>query len=252
MTNEASRSSGQAPTLSASVGDYLKAIWQLGQGEPVATGDIARELGVTAPSVTGMLGKLKRDGLIRYQPYRGAELSDLGLAEAMRLLRRHRLLETFLIQDLGFGWDEVHEEAERMEHVMSERFTERLAQHLGQPTFDPHGDPIPRRDGSLPQGPDVPLSDAPEGVRFEVHRVLSQDADVLGYVTGLGVVPGAVLRVTSREPSGELLHARVEGRETGSAADRTGSGRAARRAGQETHVALSRTLAARILGSLLP
>lgn len=237
--------------MSASVGDYLKAIWHLGQGEPVATGDIARELGVTAPSVTGMLGKLKRDGLIRYQPYRGAELSERGLAEAMRLLRRHRLLETFLIQDLGFGWDEVHEEAERMEHVMSERFTERLAQHLGQPTFDPHGDPIPRRDGSLPEGPDVPLNDVPEGVRFEVHRVLSQDADVLGYVTGLGVVPGAVLRVTSREPSGELLHARVERQEAGSP-DRPGSARAARKRGQETSVALSRTLAARILGSLLP
>ncbi len=216
-------------TISASVGDYLKAIWHLGQGEPVATGDIARELGVTAPSVTGMLGKLKRDGLIRYQPYRGAELSATGRLEAMRLIRRHRLLETFLINELGFGWDEVHDEAEQMEHVMSERFTERLAEHLGQPAFDPHGDPIPRKDGSLPKAPDVPLSEAPQGARFVVHRVLSQEADVLSYVTGLGVVPGVALRVVAREPSGDLLQARFE---------------------EGGQVALSRTLAERILGSV--
>jgi DtxR family transcriptional regulator, Mn-dependent transcriptional regulator len=229
VTNDATKATGRTSNISASVGDYLKAIWHIGQGQPVSTGEIARELGVTAPSVTGMLGKLKRDGLIRYQPYRGAELSDRGRSEAMRLIRRHRLLETFLISELGFGWDEVHDEAEQMEHVMSERFTERLAEHLGQPAFDPHGDPIPRSDGSVPQGPDLPLSEAPEGSRFVVHRVLSQEADMLAYVTSLGVVPGAVLRVVAREPSGDLLQARFEKGE---------------------QVALSRTLAERILGSV--
>ena len=218
----------QLAPISTAVGDYLKAIWQVAGSEPAATGDIARELGVTAPSVTGMLGKLAAMELIRYQPYRGAELTDAGRAEALRLIRRHRLLETFLIRDLGFGWDEVHQEAERMEHAMSERFTERLAQHLGQPTFDPHGDPIPRRDGSLPDGPDTPLVDAADGDRFEVHRVLSQDSLVLAYLAGLDIEPGRILRVVAREPLGNLLMLR--------------SG--------ERHVSLSKELATMILGSV--
>jgi len=192
-------------SLSTSVGDYLKAIWVIARDEPAATGDIARALGVTASSVTGMLGKLKRMGLIRYRPYYGAQLSVAGRAEALRLIRRHRLLETFLIRDLGYSWDEVHEEAEAMEHVMSGRFTERLADHLGQPTHDPHGDPIPRDDGSVPSTPSTGLCDVAVGQWFTVSRILSQDAEVLAYVTELGVHPGSRLRVEAKEPIGELL-----------------------------------------------
>ena len=103
--------------LSSAVGDYLKAIWQLAGDGAAATGDIARALGVTAPSVTGMLARLRSQGLVQYQPYQGAELTEHGRREAMRLLRRHRLLETFMIGELGFGWDEVHDEAERLEHA---------------------------------------------------------------------------------------------------------------------------------------
>jgi len=197
--------------LSASVGDYLKAIWVLGRDGPATTGDLARVLGVTAPSVTGMLGKLKRLGLIRYRRYYGAELTEDGRAEALRLVRRHRLLETFLIRDLGFSWDEVHREAEAMEHVMSERFTERLADHLGQPTHDPHGDPIPRADGSLPTTPSTALGDVAVGRRFIVSRVLSQDPDVLAYITEHGLGPGSELEVRGREPVGNLLRVSVEG-----------------------------------------
>lgn len=188
------------------MGDYLKAVWQLSNGGMASPGEIARELGVTAPSVTAMLLKLQRDGLVTYVPYRGADLTPTGRSEALRLVRRHRLLETFLIEDLGFGWDEVHEEAERMEHVMSDRFTERLAQHLGQPAFDPHGDPIPSVDGTLPAGPDVQLADSKVGTRFVVQRVKTQDSDVLLHLTELGVAPGSEVVVLGREPRGNLLY----------------------------------------------
>lgn len=214
--------------LSTSVGDYLKAIWHIAGSGVASTGDIARELNVTAPSVTGMLGKLGGLGLVAYQPYRGAELTSAGRAEAMRLLRRHRLLETFLIRDLGYGWDEVHDEAEQMEHTMSERFTERLAQYLGQPQFDPHGDPIPRRDGSLPDGPDTPLVEVAQGRAFVVHRVLTQDAEVLSYLAVNGIEPGREVSVVGREPLGHLLMLLVDGRE----------------------VALSRELATVVLGGV--
>lgn len=198
-----------AAPLSASVGDYLKAIWVVGPDGPAATGDIARELDVTAQSVTGMLGKLKRMGLIEYQRYYGAELTPEGRAQALRLIRKHRLLETFLIRDLGFSWDEVHEQAEAMEHVMSDRFTDRLAEHLGQPTHDPHGDPIPRPDGTLPVTPDAVLAEVEVGRRFRVSRVLSQDAEVLAYLERLRIRPGAQLTVLGREPRGNMLELRV-------------------------------------------
>ncbi len=227
---------GQDAQLSSSVGDYLKAIWQLSRDGPIGTGEIARELDVTAPSVTGMLGKMHGLGLVTYQPYRGAELTDEGRREALRLLRRHRLLETFMIDKLGFGWAEVHAEAELMEHAMSDEFTERLAEHLGQPEFDPHGDPIPRADGSLPRAPGTPLTELRAGERFRVHRVLSQGSEVLSYLAGIGLEPGAQLQLVGVEPGGNLLQLAVG--DTGSRND--------------TPVALSRELAALVLGQVLP
>lgn len=214
VTKKATGHGASPGGVSSAVGDYLKAIWQVAGEGAASTGDIARELGVTAPSVTGMLGKLAGTGLIAYQPYRGAELTSAGRLEALRLVRRHRLLETFLIRDLGYGWDEVHEEAELMEHAMSERFTERLAQHLGQPQFDPHGDPIPRRDGTLPDGPDTPLVEVESGRSLVVHRVLTQDGEELAYLAALGIAPGSEVRVDGREPRGHLLNVSVAGRET--------------------------------------
>lgn len=222
---------GPTTTLSTSVGDYLKAIWVVGNEGPASTGDIARELEVTAPSVTGMLGKLKRLGLIEYRRYYGAELTDAGREAALRLIRRHRLLETFLFRDLGFSWDEVHEQAETMEHVMSERFTERLAEHLGQPSHDPHGDPIPRPDGSLPNTPSAVLADVAVGRRFYVSRVLSQDTEVLGYLKRLGIEPGAELTLQGREPRGNAVQLRV---------------------GAAPPIALSRELASVVLGTSAP
>ena len=243
MANTASGVESADTQLSSSVGDYLKTIWQLAHDGPVSTGDIAKELGVTAPSVTGMLGRMSGLGLIHYQPYRGAELTEEGRREALRLIRRHRLLETFMINELGFGWEEVHAEAELMEHVVSDDFTERLAAHLGQPEFDPHGDPIPRADGSLPSAPDTPLAELRPGERFIVHRVLSQDSELLGYLEGVGIEPGRQLTLRSKEPGGALLH--LEFADARGAPGKGGVGATAR------SLALSRALAEVVLGKLV-
>ena len=230
---------GTDADLSISTGDYLKTIWRVAGAGAASTGDIARDLGVTAPSVTGMLVRMRGLALVNYQPYKGAELTDSGRREVMRLLRRHRVLETFMIEHLGFGWDEVHVEAERMEHAMSDEFTDRLARYLGDPSFDPHGDPIPRDDGSLPDSPATPLSSVTVGVTFRVYRVLAQDRETLAYLTGLGIEPGCELLVAGAEPTGRLLRV----------VPVTGPGRQPRRGAE---FAISSELAESILGETHP
>lgn len=199
--------------LSVSVGDYLKALWIQAQGENVSTGDLAAHLEVSPPSVTGMLSKLQRLGLVTHERYRGASLTPAGRSEALRLIRRHRLIETFLIEYLDYAWEEVHHEAERLEHAMSDSFTERLAQKLGQPLVDPHGDPIPQADGTVPERPSTPLVEVPVGSSLEVNRVRSQEAEVLQYVTQLGIRPGTTLVVSAREPLGGLIQLNLSGME---------------------------------------
>lgn len=190
--------------LSDAVGDYLKAIWALAKHESVSTKDLANHLGVTAPSVTGMLGKLAKLELIHYQRYYGARLTEKGRLEAMRLLRRHRLFETFLIEYLAYSWAEVHDEAERMEHTMSDMFTERLAEKLGQPSFDPHGDPIPTAEGELPQLEAKKITELSIGESLKVTRILSQEGEMLSYLADLGVHLGVGLELLNIEPSGRL------------------------------------------------
>ncbi len=192
--------------LSDSVGNYLKAIWVLAEDGSISTKELAGHLGVTAPSVTGMLGKLAKLGFVTYERYYGAKLTQAGRLEALRLLRRHRLIETFLIDYLDYSWDEVHDEAEMMEHTMTERFTERLAEKLAQPAFDPHGDPIPAADGTLPQRVGEPLANLKIGEKLRVNRILSQESEVLSYLFNLGVKPGALLEVEGIEPFGKLFH----------------------------------------------
>lgn len=199
--------------LSKSAEDYLKTIWLSTRDGPVATGTVAGALGVTDASVSEMLGKLSEQGLVRYTPYHGAQLTGGGERAALDLLRRHRLLETFLAEYLGYGWDEVHSEAEALEHAVSARFTERLAARLGHPTHDPHGDPIPGADGTLPDTPDLPLADLGVGETLEVACLKTQAADVLAYLADLGVQPGHALTVVQREPLGGLLRVAVGGRE---------------------------------------
>jgi DtxR family Mn-dependent transcriptional regulator len=197
--------------------DYLKAIHRLTEAEPAqprraGTKEIAAQLGVSAPSVSAMLDHLAGDGLIDYQHYRGARLSPRGRAAALRVIRRHRLLELYLSSVLGLGWEEVHEEAERLEHVLSDRLEAAMDRALGHPTADPHGDPIPGRDGSLPRPQHQSLWTAVSGREARVSRVSDADPDLLRHLQGMGVVPGASVAVMGRE-SGGALRLRVKGRQ---------------------------------------
>lgn len=186
-----------APTglLSPSVGDYLKAVWELSEKDSASTKQIADRLSVAPESVTNMLGRLGERGLVEYEPYHGAMLTRRGREEALRLVRRHRLIETFLLEHLGYSWQEVHEEAERLEHTVSDGFTERLAEFLGHPDHDPHGDPIPTADGTMPPEDSRPLGEARVGERVLVSRVDHRDAAVLAYLGERGLVPGRMLEV---------------------------------------------------------
>ncbi len=141
------------PSLSTMAEDYVKLVWKAGErgGQGLATRDIAASLGVSASTVSGNLRKLDRDGLIEHTPYYGVVLTPLGQQVAVAMVRRHRLIETFLVQRLGYSWDEVHTEAEALEHAVSETFLERVDADLGHPTHDPHGDPIPAADGTVPR-----------------------------------------------------------------------------------------------------
>jgi DtxR family Mn-dependent transcriptional regulator len=202
----------QTARLSTSAEDYLKAIWSLSKDGVVSTNALAQALTLTSPSVSAMLAKLKDAGLVAYERYRGACLTGYGRRQACTLLRRHRLLETFMIERLGYGWDQVHEEAEAIEHAITDRFTERLANLLGHPTHDPHGDPIPNADGTLPDTPNTPLPELEIGAALEVSRLLTQDDDVLRYLAELGITLGRRLEVRRREPLGGLVHVIVDGR----------------------------------------
>jgi DtxR family Mn-dependent transcriptional regulator len=177
------------------VGDYLKAVWELTETDAASTKQIADRLSVAPASVTNMLGRLREKGLVEYEPYRGALLTNRGREEALRLVRRHRLIETLLLEHLGYSWQEVHEEAERLEHAVSDAFTERLAEFLGHPGHDPHGDPIPAADGTMPPEDSRPLGEAEVGERVLVSRVDHRDTAVLAYLEERGLVPGRLLEV---------------------------------------------------------
>lgn len=197
--------------LSQSVEDYLKIIWLNTREGLVTTSTVAASLGVSDASVSGMLGKLSVLELVSYTRYHGAQLTASGERAALGILRRHRLIETFLIEYLGYGWDEVHGEAEALEHAVSDLFTERLAALLGHPAHDPHGDPIPKGDGALPDTPDTPLTEATLEKAFLVSRLKTQDADILSYFTEMGVYPGQHVEVLCREPVGGLVKVAIGG-----------------------------------------
>lgn len=181
--------------LSSSIGDYLKVIWELTESGAASTTDIAARLSVAPASVTRMLGRLQEMGLVRYERYRGASLTERGRAEALRLVRRHRLIETFLLEHLGYPWQDVHEEAEHLEHAVSDNFTERLADLLGHPGHDPHGAPIPEANGALPPEDSHPLGEAEVGDRVRISRVNHEETTVLAYLGERGLVPGRLFEV---------------------------------------------------------
>lgn len=196
---------------SSSRGDYLKAILEIAGSGSASTKDVAARLSVSSASVTGMFGRLQEMGLARYERYRGASLTDAGRVEALRLLRRHRLIETFLLEHLGYSWEEVHEEAEKLEHVVSDEFTERLAEMLGHPGHDPHGDQIPAADGTLSPEKHRPLSEASAGRTVRIVRVSDDDTAALNHLGERGLVPGRLLAVEEARALDGVVTVKDEG-----------------------------------------
>lgn len=194
----------QGPTsgvYSEAIEDFLKAVYLLEQEhERVQTSILAESLGITAPSTTEMAKKLARANLVEHEPYRGIRLTAVGKRVALEIVRNHRLLELFLVQSLDYSWDEVHEEAERLEHAISERLAQRIAEYLGHPAFDPHGDPIPSPEGDVYQRDLTPLSEWPRGDVGRVSRLLDQTPEMLRYLADKGLTIGAVIKVESVDP----------------------------------------------------
>jgi DtxR family transcriptional regulator, Mn-dependent transcriptional regulator len=187
--------------LSRSVEDYLKAILERESTASAApTTEVARVLGVSPASVTGMIKRLGRAGLVRHVPYRGASLTPVGRRVALRMVRRHRVLETYLAAKLGYGWDSVHAEAERLEHAVSDELVERMAMVLGDPRYDPHGTPIPTAGGQVEPLPGTPLADMAPGELAKLLRVGGRDPELLRYVASLGLRPGVRFEVAARQP----------------------------------------------------
>jgi len=198
------------PALTRSVEDYLKVIYHLSsQGGFAATSDIAAHLDVSAPSVSGMIKRLSETGLIEHVPYRGVQLTAQGRRAALKMIRRHRVLEVYLVQHLGYDWDSVHDEAERLEHAVSDVLIERMAGALGDPRYDPHGAPIPTAAGDMEEAVFTSLADAPVGVELELRQVGTEDSARLRYLAEQGLVPGAVITVTERQPFNGPTHVRL-------------------------------------------
>ncbi len=186
-------------TISSAMEDYLKAIFELGEKD-VSTQDLANHLSVSAASVTGMIKKLSDLKLIDYERYYGVNLTKTGRLIALETIRHHRLIETYLMQTLGYKWHEVHDEAEKLEHHISEDFEDRIAEMLGHPTYDPHGDPIPQRDGSIPEVLGNPLDDFEVGQVLQITRIANQQPDVLQYLADNQLMPGATIKLLAKAP----------------------------------------------------
>jgi DtxR family transcriptional regulator, Mn-dependent transcriptional regulator len=195
---------------SEAVENYAKAIYSLQHrtGDPVATNDLAERLQVTPASASGMIKKLADQGLVEHVPYKGVELTAEGEQVALEVLRHHRLLELYLVEQLGVPWDRVHEEAEALEHVISEDLEARIAAKLGNPTRDPHGDPIPDAKLKIDESTTRSLADLEPGDRGQFVRVSDSDPAMLRYLSERGVALGDALEVLDRQPFGGPLTVR--------------------------------------------
>ncbi|NYJ38214.1 metal-dependent transcriptional regulator [Nocardiopsis aegyptia] len=193
---------GDTPTRpSTSAEDYVKVIYDLqerGTG-PVTISGMAERLSVSNSSVSGMLRKLSDMGLVEHQRYGAVSLTESGTRAALAVLRRHRLLETYLVAELGYSWDEVHDEAEILEHVVSDKFVDRIAAHLGDPVVDPHGDPIPTREGGIVERESFLLAEAEQGTRGVIVRVNDTDPDLLRYLADIDIGIGMTVEVLKRQ-----------------------------------------------------
>jgi DtxR family Mn-dependent transcriptional regulator len=196
---------------SSAVEDYAKAIYGLqarSEGGPVSTNALAERLGLTPGSVSAMVKRLGELGLVEHVPYRGVSLTDAGRRVALEVIRHHRLLELYLVKSLGLPWDRVHEEAEVLEHVLSEQLEEVIAAQLGYPTLDPHGDPIPGPDLVLHEPATLSLEALEPGDRGRFVRVSDSDPAMLRYLAEQGIAPGARFEVVERQPFGGPLFVR--------------------------------------------
>jgi len=202
---------GPRPALTEPQEDYLKQIYLLAKGDGrVGTQALARRLQVRPASVTEMVGRLAQLGLVEHAPYHGVSLTEAGRRVALEMVRHHRLLETYLVQVLGYSWDQVHDEAERLEHVISERFEARIAEVMDHPTHDPHGDPIPTSELTLPPlGARVPVTKSRVGFSGKLVRVGAQDSESLDLLRQLGLTVGTVVEVC--EKTDAAVHLRIGG-----------------------------------------
>lgn len=202
---------------SSTVENYLKAIYQ-GQAllaadvRLVSMGQVASALSVTPGTATTMVKALAEAGLAEYEPYNGVRLTPAGEKLAVLVLRRHRLVEAFLVHVMGLSWDEVHEEAEQLEHVVSERLIERIDQMLGRPTHDPHGDPIPTAEGTITPGHHDSLLTCPVGAPLRVTRVADQDPAFLRFIESHGLKPGQSIEVEARDQAADSVKVRAGNR----------------------------------------
>jgi DtxR family Mn-dependent transcriptional regulator len=199
------------PALTPAVEDYVKAVYTVEQREGIAsTAALAARLEVTPAAVSGMLPKLAALGLVEHEPYHGVRLTDRGRLVALEIVRHHRLLELFLVESLGMGWDEVHAEAEVLEHVLSEELEELIAAKLGHPTLDPHGDPIPSRELAIADDLDSrDLYQLEPGAHGTLVRVSDDDPEMLRFLAERGITPGTRLEVIERQPFEGPLSVRV-------------------------------------------
>jgi DtxR family Mn-dependent transcriptional regulator len=201
--------------ISNAVQDYAKAIWSLAQrsSQPVSTSALAERLEVSPASASAMVKRLESIGLAMREPYHGVRLSRAGERVALEVLRHHRLLELYLAEALGMSWDRVHEEAEVLEHAISRELSELIAAKLGNPTHDPHGDPIPTADGEIDEAPTRALAELGPGERGRFARMSDSNPEMLRYLSDRGIAPGAEVELLGREPFGGPLTVRVGGRD---------------------------------------
>lgn len=201
-----------APALSRSVEDYLKAIFGLSErGEAASTSAIAGALAVQPASVTGMVKRMAESGLLEHAPYRGVRLTQRGHREALKVLRRHRVIETYLCERLGFAWEDVHGEAERLEHAASDHLVERMAAALQFPSHDPHGAPIPTSAGEIEETDPSTLADASPGSRLRIRAVRDEDPTRLRSMEAKGLRPGARIRIEGEQLEPDQVSIRLDG-----------------------------------------
>lgn len=199
--------------LSQSVQDYVKTIYKLQEDGLVSTTDIAKELNVSGASVTGMIKRLSEMKLVHYSSYKGVKLTDAGEKIALEIIRHHRLLELYLKEELGFSLDKVHDEACKLEHYISEEFAEKITDILGDPKFDPHGHPIPTKDGKLPNYKECILTEVKEHSKVMIRRLGDSDPKLLEYLEKSGLIPGVNLTIKEIAPFNGPITIEINGKE---------------------------------------